>query len=98
MAEFRIPNQGQIRQSVRSDTDGEIVESFNIDLNKKLGKIHSSERCDKVFGGTIAQRGDIRAFALYKSQYYAFSSSGEVQKALIGTDLTDPNSCDPPNI
>ena len=72
MSTQTIPNsQGQIRQTITSDTNGEIVESFNLNLNKKEGKIFVSERMDKLFGGVVAQRADIRAFALYKAEYYA---------------------------
>ena len=72
MATFTIPNsQGQVRQNNRSETMGEIVESFSLDLNKKLGKINTSKKLLKVLDeDTDLDNSDPIAFEFYKGSYY----------------------------
>jgi len=72
MATFTIPNsQGQVRQNNRSETSGEILESFNLDLNKKLGKINTSKKLLKVLDeDTDLQDSHVVAFEFYKNAYY----------------------------
>ena len=72
MATFTIPNsQGQTRQNNRSETFGEILESFNLDLNKKLGKINTSKKLLKVLDeDTDLQNSSPVAFEFYKNAYY----------------------------
>ena len=72
MATFTIPNsQGQIRQNNRSETFGEILESFSLDLNKKYGKINTSKKLLKVLDeDTDLQNAAVVSFAFYKAFYY----------------------------
>jgi len=82
MSTFRIPNSvGQIRISDRSETQGEILESFSIDINNPFGKIKPSNKLVKVLDETNLSGGRVQALAVYfrsgsaiAPQYYAVSS------------------------
>ena len=76
MATFTIPNsQGQTRQNNRSETMGELLESFNLDLNKKLGKINTSKKLLKVLDAvTHLGSSDVIAFEFYKNFYYVLTN------------------------
>jgi len=90
MSTFTIPNSnGQTRQNNRSDTFGELVETFNINLNKKFGKIHASKQMLKVLDETDDLEDEIvSAFAIYESNYYIVTT-GDTWKCSVTSDPTD---------
>lgn len=98
MSTFKIPNNGQIRQVGRSDTLGEIKESFSIDINNPYGKIKPSKKLVKVLDESDFDGGTqtVKALAVYyKSgsllapKFYAISS-GAVLRCTTSNDPTNP--------
>lgn len=97
MSVFTIPNQGQIRQIGRSETEGEIMESFSIDINNPYGKIKPSRKLVKVLDESDFDGGNSRlaALAVYKKsdestpRFYAVTSD-DVQICQVSQDPTDP--------
>lgn len=91
MATFSIPNRNnEIRQIGRSDY-GEIVESFNLDLNRKFGKVFTSKKLLKVLDATDnLSNSDANAFAFYAGDYYAstdddlYTCAGTVDPTVTG--------------
>lgn len=77
MATYKIPNsQGQIRQNNRSETFGELLETFNIDLNKKFGKINTSKKLLKVLDeDTDLGSDNVEALTIYDDDYYLATDS-----------------------
>ena len=81
MATFKIPNtQGQTRVAQKSETTGEILESFSVNLNFPIGKIQSSRTLTKVLDETDLGDERIQALAVYYKQgsllapkYYAIT-------------------------
>ena len=81
MSTFRIPNSvGQIRVSDRSETQGEILESFSIDINNPFGKIKPSNKLVKVLDETALGNERVQALVVYTRQnsvlatkYYAIT-------------------------
>ncbi len=75
MSTFSIPNaQGQIRQNNRSDTFGELGETFSIDLNRKFGKIFPSKKLIKVLDEDTHLAGSTpEAFAIYDNKYWTIT-------------------------
>lgn len=92
MSTFQIPNtKGQTRQNNRSDTFGELMETFNIDLNRKFGKIFPSKKLVKVLDeDTHLDEGDVVAFEFYSGDYY-LATDGDLYRSTSG-DPTDPDN------
>ena len=99
MGTFRIPNSaGQIVISDRSETTGQILESFSIDINNPFGKIKPSNKLVKVLDETDLDDSRLQALAVYKRQgsiaapeYYAITS-GFVSTCATTQDPTDPSN------
>ena len=74
MAVFTIPNsQNEIRQNGRSDY-GEIVESFGLNLNKKFGKIFTSQKLVKILNeDTDLGNSIVIALDFFENDYYALT-------------------------
>ena len=89
MANFKIPNsQGQIRQNNRSETFGELFQTFNLDLNRKFGKIYTSKKLLKVLDeDTDLGSQPPVAFEFYKGDYYLIADS-DLYRVVSG-DPTD---------
>jgi hypothetical protein len=89
MSTFEIPNnQGLITQATRSDTNGSIVESYNLDLTSKFGKIKVAKKLQQIINSADDEDwGDIVAFAIYETQYYVFTGVG-VYKCSTSNDIT----------
>ena len=69
MSTFKIPNTvGQVRTSKRSETEGEILESFSVNLNNPIGKVKSSKVLSKVLDETDMDNDRVQALAVYKKQ------------------------------
>ena len=75
MATFKIPNsQGQVRQNNRSDTFGELVETFSIDLNRKFGKIFPSKKLNVIMDEDGQLNGGIPStFAIFDDKYWVLT-------------------------
>ena len=99
MGTFRTPNSaGQIVISDRSETTGQILESFSIDINNPFGKIKPSNKLVKVLDETDLDDSRLQALAVYKRQgsiaapeYYAITS-GFVSTCATTQDPTDPSN------
>lgn len=91
MATFTIPNsQGQIRQNNRSETFGELVETFGIDLNRKFGKIYPSKKLVKVLDEVTHLGGSYPiAFTIFDNRYYLLTDDDPYYCSL-NSDPTDP--------
>lgn len=90
MSEFTIPNQyGQIRQASRGDVFGELVHTFNIDLNSSLGKIKTAKKMVKVLDEDTNLSGEVpQAFEIYDPRYWMITSDGLFHCSL-NNDPTD---------
>ena len=99
MGTFRIPNSaGQIVISDRSETTGQILESFSIDINNPFGKIKPSNKLVKILDETVLDDDRVQALAVYKKQgsvsapeYYAITS-GFVSTCATTQDPTDASN------
>jgi len=96
MGTFRIPNSvGQIVVSDRSETTGQILESFSIDINNPFGKIKPSNKLVKVLDETDLDDSRLQALAVYKRQgssaatYYYAVATGYVSVCPTTLDPTD---------
>ena len=96
MGTFRIPNSaGQIVISDRSETTGQILESFSIDINNPFGKIKPSNKLVKILDETDLDDSRLQALAVYKRQdssaatYYYAVATGYVSVCPTTLDPTD---------
>jgi len=96
MSTFRIPNStGQIVVSDRSETTGQILESFSININNPFGKIKPSNKLVKVLDETDLDDSRLQALAVYKRQgssaatYYYAVATGYVSVCPTTQDPTD---------
>lgn len=88
MSTFSIPNnQKQIRQLSRYDTAGEIVESYNLNLSKKLGKMNSSQKLEKI---TSYSSFTIPILDTYYPYLYLITTSATPTYRCLGT--ADPTN------
>jgi hypothetical protein len=98
MSNFQIPNRGLIRVAKRSETEGEILESFSVNINNPIGKIKSSRTLTKVLDETDFSDDRVQALAVYYKQgsvlsprYYAIAN-GEVLQCSVTNDPTDASN------
>lgn len=94
MSTFTIPNRGQIRQNNRAETDvfTELVESYNLDLTSKYGKIKTAKKLKKIIDSADDEDwGDIVAFAIYETNYYVVTTDGVFICNTLD-DITDPTN------
>jgi len=94
MGTFRIPNSaGQIVISDRSETTGQILESFSIDINNPFGKIKPSNKLVKILDETDLDDSRLQALAVYKRQ----GSSAATYYYAVATDYVSvcPTTQDP---
>lgn len=92
MSTFQIPNQGQIRQSNRSDTNGELLETFSIDLNKRFGKIYPSKKLLKILDEDTHFNSSIPvAFEIFDGKYWVLTDDDPYTCSLT-QDPTDPSN------
>lgn len=93
MSTFKIPNeQGQVRQNNRSDTFGELAETFSIDLNRKFGKIFPSKKLVKVLDEvTHLSNSDPVAFSIFDNKYWAITSDDPYYCSLTADPTNSAN-------
>lgn len=89
MSDFTIPNsQGGIRQANRGNF-GEIVESFNLDLNTEIPKIKTAKKLVKVLDEADDLGNDTpQAFAIYDRKYWTLTENDPYYCA-VTDDPTD---------
>lgn len=95
MSIFTIPNQGQIRAFGKYENQGELYETYNLDINNPFGKIQSSKTLTKILSEDVLGER-IQAFAVYQKSgavspvnYYAISSEAVVT-CNVNDDPTNP--------
>lgn len=93
MSTFTIPNrQGVIRQIGRSETAGEIQESFCVDINNPYGKIKASKKMVKVLDETDDfNSSELQALAVYSGKFWAIAED-RVLKCSTTNDPTDASN------
>ena len=88
MSVFKIPEQNQIRQVGRSETLGELNESFSVDINNPFGKIKTSYVLTPVLDETDTSGAEIEALAVYGGEYWSVTADD-----VFRCDTTDnPNT------
>jgi hypothetical protein len=100
MATFTIPNsQKQIRQVNRSETIGELGETFGIDLNRKFGKIYPSKKLIKVLD-EVTHLGNSSpvAFAIFDNRYYLLTDDDPYYCSLTNDPTVATNWTEDTNV
>lgn len=92
MSTKQIPDQGRIRIVGRSETMGELGETYNLDINNPIGKIKASKSLVKVLDETDLDGSRVNALAIYRkadsilaTRYYALSN-GYVSTCVTSAD------------
>lgn len=101
MSTFKIPNSaGTVRVAKRSETEGEFLETFSVDLNNPIGKMKSSRTLSKVLDESDLDDDRVQAMATYYKQgsasaarYYVISD-GYVATCTTSSDPTDSDNWD----
>lgn len=91
MSTFQIPNRNkQVRQLSRYDTAGEIVESFNLNLSEKLGKIKSARKLVKILDEDDTNDDIINVLTVFNGRYLILTDENSYQ-CTIGTAIDPTN-------
>lgn len=87
MSIFTIPDSvNRIRQLADTDVEGELVESFSIDLTSR-GKIKPSKKLVKVLDETDISNGVPQALAIYDDEYW-LATDDDVYFCSVNDDPT----------
>lgn len=92
MATKKIPDDTKIiRQANRGEVFGDIVESFNLDLNSNMGKILTARKMVKVLDEDDLLGGVPQAFEIYDGQYWLVTDD-DVYSCSVTNDPTDADN------
>lgn len=98
MATFKIPNsQGQTRLDNRSDTRGELWETFNVDLSSTIGKINASKSMQRILEkDTDLGSSDVYALTVFShpiaGTFYYLATGDDIYRCSVDNDPTDSSN------